>query len=665
VTENADLRKPLFDEIHALILAAQHDELTQVGAERLDRLVCEDAAARRLYAQYVLETANLRVWAASESEDREDREPHGGDYSVPLVCPAVVAPPRSRPAWDSSLGEWMLSYSVATLFLCAALLGAWFHTISRDYDETLVDDSRGLTTPGESLHDRSALVFVGRVTGMAGARWSDEPNYIAPLGVRVALGRTYKLKSGLLEITYDSGAKVILEGPCSYEVESSSGGYLALGKLVARVGAGDEGRGAGEVASGQWSVASVKNEGGRMKAEGDRPNAASLATSHQPLATNPSPLSPLPSPLFTVRTPTAVVTDLGTEFGVEVDGNGNTISRVFQGVVALWINGDDENRVVLRENETAKAGNFGEAYLSAVVKLSSESSSPFVRSMPSDARTKSADYAEIVLSYRPVVYYRMEQPQPEAEANDLASRFDASPASLVFDSSGGGFHGILNLGNEIGQPYRAGRWGGALWLRGPGIVDAVFVPDYPKAADGKLSFSAWVTAEKWMVRWPKIAANWGNAVKGQFNVGLYEQEQDLVVRVIQRDGTLVTLREGRDFPFSEWQHVAFTIDGNTLRLYRNGEEVARTECNGLIPNPPIPCLVVGGKTEDNGKDILYYYCWRGMIDELALFNSALSAEDIRRLYEARPVASPNSHNRAINRGKPNTIIGDAIRKGGN
>ena len=38
-----------------------------------------------------------------------------------------------------------------------------------------------------------------------------------------------------MEITYDTGAKVILQGPVTYEVESSHGGYLSVGKLTGRV----------------------------------------------------------------------------------------------------------------------------------------------------------------------------------------------------------------------------------------------------------------------------------------------------------------------------------------------------------------------------------------------------------------------------------------------
>ncbi|NLF07538.1 MAG: FecR domain-containing protein, partial [Pirellulaceae bacterium] len=218
------------------------------------------------------------------------------------------------------------------------------------------------------------------VTGIAGAKWSDEPNYIAPMGVGVALGRTYKLKTGLMEITYDSGAKVILEGPCDYEVESSHSGYLALGKLVARVGVGGEGRGAGEVASGQWPVASMKEESGRMKDEGGRPNADSLATRHQSLATNPSPLSPLPSPLFTVRTPTAVVTDLGTEFSVEVGTNGDIFSHVYRGTVRVELVGQPDGGVMLREQESVQVSSAAKRLVK--VDFSPADADKFFRLMP-------------------------------------------------------------------------------------------------------------------------------------------------------------------------------------------------------------------------------------------------------------------------------------------
>ena len=59
----------------------------------------------------------------------------------------------------------------------------------------------------------------------------------------VPLGRKYELASGLMEITYDTGAKVILQGPVTYEVESANGGFLSVGKLTAKLEKKAEGGG--------------------------------------------------------------------------------------------------------------------------------------------------------------------------------------------------------------------------------------------------------------------------------------------------------------------------------------------------------------------------------------------------------------------------------------
>ena len=107
-----------------------------------------------------------------------------------------------------------------------------------------------------------------------------------------------------MEITYQSGAKVILQGPCTYEVDSAAGGFLSLGKLTARVERSE-------------AEARVRNQKSR------NPKSPNL------------PLSTLHSPLFSVRTPTAVVTDLGTEFGVEVNEQGEVAAHVLQGKIEV------------------------------------------------------------------------------------------------------------------------------------------------------------------------------------------------------------------------------------------------------------------------------------------------------------------------------------------
>ncbi len=88
------------------------------------------------------------------------------------------------------------------------------------------------------------------------------------------------LNSGLAVIEYDTGARVVLEGPATYHIAGANGGDLRLGKLVARV---------------------------------------DTAAAHG----------------FAVAVPGARVVDLGTEFGVEVAADGQSDVAVLTGEVEL------------------------------------------------------------------------------------------------------------------------------------------------------------------------------------------------------------------------------------------------------------------------------------------------------------------------------------------
>ncbi len=222
------------------------------------------------------------------------------------------------------VGGWLFSYAAATVIMGAAILGAWVHKVSDD--DALAASPRHSAAPvhGDIVPTPE---LVGHITGRRDCTCSDPHPFAA--GMPVALGRTCDLTSGLLEISYDSGAKVILQGPCRYQVDSPAGGFLSLGKLTARVD------------SGQWPVASEE----RSEVRGQGSEHYPLSTSHYPL--------------FSVRTPTAVVTDLGTEFGVEVGKEGSTTSHVFRGSVRVRLAADagqqsGKTEVVLRANQSAR-----------------------------------------------------------------------------------------------------------------------------------------------------------------------------------------------------------------------------------------------------------------------------------------------------------------------
>ena len=134
-----------------------------------------------------------------------------------------------------------------------------------------------------------------------------------------------------MEITYDTGAKVVLQGPATYQVESRNGGY-PLGGQIDREG-GEE--------SGQWPVVS----------------GSEIRKISNPQSLIPNPSLSTTTPLFTVRTPTATVTDLGTEFGVEVAKDGVCEVHVLKGRVQTQFfssNGQTIQIVQLKEGEARR-----------------------------------------------------------------------------------------------------------------------------------------------------------------------------------------------------------------------------------------------------------------------------------------------------------------------
>jgi hypothetical protein len=83
-------------------------------------------------------------------------------------------------------------------------------------------------------------------------------------------------------------------------------------------------------------------------------------------------------------------------------------------------------------------------------------------------------------------------------------------------------------------------------------------------------------------------------------------------------------------PVSAWgiYHVAMTYDGAALKLYVNGNEDASTPMTGLIQPNTEPFRIGGGAPP--GQNQLFF---DGLIDEVQLYDVALSASEIQAIYE--------------------------------
>jgi hypothetical protein len=301
-----------------------------------------DEIAQEMSAQ----TQEVVVW--DTDADRWGRRTSLPGLGFPVPDPSsdpisiVIGPPtnhRTGGRLPGALGYFSqvgpLSYLVSVALMCVAVLAAWQYKLADHADQSAIARNRRVLD--EVVQHRNTS-WPARVTGMEGCRWrlsasTEEVSDGSDLATdsSVSLGRQIRLDSGLFEITYRTGAKVLLQGPATFRVEAN-GGFLQAGKLTGRL----------ENAEGGDSQSNV-------------PNA-----SH-----------------FAIHTPTAVVTDLGTEFGVEVDKDGATTAYVFRGSVQLHSTKASELAdVVLEKNEAARVATDGDR---AVIRPVSVESKRFAR----------------------------------------------------------------------------------------------------------------------------------------------------------------------------------------------------------------------------------------------------------------------------------------------
>jgi hypothetical protein len=359
------LSQKQIEELRGLLASCVDAPLAQQETQRLNGLLALDPEAQQIFADYAMLDACLdMVWTSGEQRTAGVSAP--ADAAIPAVMPTFPILDASISPFQSSLGNSLVSYGVAAAVVIIGILAGWACQVPQlksGYQQIAnVAKQPASASPSAPLE----LVFVGRITSMVACHWAD--SHKAPIGLdRVALGRKYTLISGLVEITYDTGARVILQGPCTYQAKSKTSGYLAFGKLTARV--------------------EKKGEGGGRKAEENDELAAQRPNSigyHQSSIINHQSALPLPpSALFSVRTPTALVTDLGTEFSVEVDKSGASRAHVYQGKVevrAIAAGGDDLDVLPLGENESARV-EVGKGQVARVVREPGQPRA-FVREMP-------------------------------------------------------------------------------------------------------------------------------------------------------------------------------------------------------------------------------------------------------------------------------------------
>jgi hypothetical protein len=319
---------------------------------------------------------------------------------------------------------------------------------------------------------------------------------------------------------------------------------------------------------------------------------------------------------FRIETPGATVIDLGTDFAVQAVKEKESEVHVFNGEVLVDLHGKKSRSadpLRLITGEAARVDFF--TGMPSGINLGDQQ---FLRSI----REVESSYAEAILKLDPVVYYRME---PSGDGNRL------------LDASGSGAEAKIHIGRATAPVWTGGRVGAALSLGGPSQGTYAVAQQYPQADGNALTVSAWIYARS-RPRWASIAKNWagGNQDHGQFHFGLYEDGGELEAHMVDDKGQEVTVRDLLPLPLNAWHHVAFVADGTELRLYRNGAQVDAKPYQLLHFDPRIKALAIGTKLNLSGDapEERDFNMWDGRLDEIAIFNRALTPDEISHLYEA-------------------------------
>jgi hypothetical protein len=190
--------------------------------------------------------------------------------------------------------------------------------------------------------------------------------------------------------------------------------------------------------------------------------------------------------------------------------------------------------------------------------------------------------------------------------------FNEGSGTVVTDVSGNGNNGTIS-----GATWTtSGRYGNALSFNGTNALVTI-------NNSASLQLTSAMTLEAWVYP-TTVNSEWRDVIyKGNDNYyleGTSSNSGHPVAGAIL-GGVYAEAIGPNSLTANTWAHLAETYDGATLRLYVNGVQVASRAQTGAIATSTNP-LQIGG-------DSLYGQYFAGRIDEVRIYNRALSAAEIQ------------------------------------
>jgi hypothetical protein len=195
--------------------------------------------------------------------------------------------------------------------------------------------------------------------------------------------------------------------------------------------------------------------------------------------------------------------------------------------------------------------------------------------------------------------------------------FDDGEGNVAVDSSGNGNDGTLNGPDWTNES----KFGGALEFNGAGSYIEFATGESMKTPH--FTIMAWFNTRK-LDGYGHIfqtGNDWNDMAGYVFRV---HQEGTAQSGLAFGPGNTTTFVTGPALEADTWYHMALTYDGTTAILYLNGENVSSNPGQGEIMYDDLP-VRIGTHSNDTSS------AFDGFIDEVALLNVALEAEDIEAI----------------------------------
>ncbi len=271
--------------------------IDQAGQRRLEERLASDAAARQHYIEYLDMHARLywdRRSPALAASLLTAFETHEVDMASICRSRADAVQARRARERNSPIPSLIrreslirIGAGIAAVALLALAIAWGMH---RDWT-LLATSEGGVSKPGAGIGRRSppesavmsaplaesTAPAVAELSRLVDAHWSDSHCSFTP-GEKLRAGQILRLASGVAEIRFSVGVRMVVQAPAMLEIESAKSARLERGKLSAE-------------------ITTVAARG------------------------------------FQIKTPESTFVDQGTEFGVEVSPDGNSRVHVFKGEV--------------------------------------------------------------------------------------------------------------------------------------------------------------------------------------------------------------------------------------------------------------------------------------------------------------------------------------------